>query len=76
MKGGATVLAIAQPQASLQAAARNGGSAMSTPPEGRSERSKGGVRAKGLFLLPSIFTAANIAAGYYAISQSIVGGGG
>ena len=30
---------------------------------------------KGLFILPSAFTAANIAAGYYAISQSILGGG-
>ena len=28
---------------------------------------------KGLFILPSAFTAANIAAGYYAISQSILG---
>ena len=28
---------------------------------------------KGLYILPSIFTAANIAAGYYAISQSIAG---
>jgi CDP-diacylglycerol---serine O-phosphatidyltransferase len=28
---------------------------------------------KGLFVLPSAFTAANIAAGYYAISQSILG---
>ena len=29
--------------------------------------------AKGLFLLPSMFTAANMAAGYYAISQAIQG---
>jgi CDP-diacylglycerol---serine O-phosphatidyltransferase len=28
---------------------------------------------KGLYILPSIFTAANIAAGYYAISQTIQG---
>ena len=28
---------------------------------------------KGLYILPSIFTAANIAAGYYAISQAIQG---
>ncbi|HVP54159.1 MAG TPA: CDP-diacylglycerol--serine O-phosphatidyltransferase [Candidatus Eisenbacteria bacterium] len=28
---------------------------------------------KGLYILPSVFTAANIAAGYYAISQSIQG---
>ena len=28
---------------------------------------------KGLYLLPSVFTAGNIAAGYYAISQAIQG---
>jgi len=28
---------------------------------------------KGLYILPSLFTAANIAAGYYAISQAIAG---
>ena len=28
---------------------------------------------KGLYILPSVFTAANIAAGYYAISQAIQG---
>jgi len=28
---------------------------------------------KGLYILPSLFTAANIAAGYYAISQAILG---
>jgi CDP-diacylglycerol---serine O-phosphatidyltransferase len=36
----------------------------------------GGIKrrpAKGLFLLPSMFTAANMAAGYYAISQAIQG---
>ena len=31
---------------------------------------------KGLFILPSVFTAANIAAGYYAISQAVLGGAG
>ena len=29
---------------------------------------------KGLFILPSAFTAANMAAGYYAISQAMLGG--
>ena len=33
-------------------------------------------RAKGLYLLPSIFTAGNMAAGYYAISQAIQGTAG
>ena len=28
---------------------------------------------RGLYILPSIFTASNIAAGYYAISQTIQG---
>ena len=28
-------------------------------------------RHKGLYILPSLFTAINIAAGYYAISQAI-----
>ena len=28
---------------------------------------------KGLYILPSVFTAGNIAAGYYAISQAIQG---
>lgn len=32
--------------------------------------------AKGLFLLPSMFTAANMAAGYYAISQALQGSAG
>ncbi len=41
------------------------------PPEGLKRRPR-----KGLFILPSVFTAANIAAGYYAISQSILGWGG
>jgi CDP-diacylglycerol--serine O-phosphatidyltransferase len=31
---------------------------------------------KGLYILPSAFTAANIAAGYYAISQAVMGAGG
>jgi CDP-diacylglycerol---serine O-phosphatidyltransferase len=44
----------------------------------RYERREGDARtrrrpAKGLFLLPSMFTAANMAAGYYAISQAIQG---
>ena len=33
-------------------------------------------RHKGLYILPSFFTAANIAAGYYAISQAIQGTAG
>ncbi len=31
---------------------------------------------KGLYLLPSAFTAANIAAGYYAITQAVIASGG
>jgi CDP-diacylglycerol--serine O-phosphatidyltransferase len=33
----------------------------------------GPQRRRGLFLLPSVFTAGNIAAGYYAITQSLEG---
>lgn len=39
------------------------------------EASRKPVR-KGLFVLPSLFTAANIAAGYYAISQATLGSAG
>jgi len=39
----------------------------------KSEPSNRRPPRKGLFILPSIFTAANIAAGYYAISQAIQG---
>lgn len=46
---------------------------MSVPSEHRSlERGKRQPR-KGLFILPSAFTAANMAAGYYAISQALLG---
>ncbi len=45
---------------------------------GRSQQPDAGVPArrrpgKGLYLLPSMFTAGNMAAGYYAISQAIQG---
>jgi len=33
----------------------------------------GPKRRRGLFILPSVFTAGNIAAGYYAITQSLAG---
>jgi CDP-diacylglycerol--serine O-phosphatidyltransferase len=33
----------------------------------------GPQRRRGLFILPSVFTAGNIAAGYYAITQSLAG---
>jgi len=49
---------------------------MNVPSERRSlERARRQPR-KGLFILPSAFTAANIAAGYYAISQAVLGGAG
>ena len=28
---------------------------------------------KGMYILPSLFTAANIGAGYYALSQTVLG---
>jgi len=43
------------------------------PAEYRHEHSKPRPKHKGLYILPSLFTAVNIAAGYYAISQAILG---
>lgn len=43
-----------------------------TPPKSSDVSSHRPAR-KGLYLLPSVFTAANIAAGYYAIAQAIIG---
>ena len=40
------------------------------------EDSRPRPRHKGLYILPSLFTAVNIAAGYYAISQAILGTAG
>ncbi len=43
------------------------------------EREVGGVRrrpSRGMYVLPSLFTAANIAAGFYAITESVRGAGG
>src|SRR5664279_2107498 len=37
------------------------------------DNSRPSPRHKGLYILPSLFTAVNIAAGYYAISQAILG---
>jgi CDP-diacylglycerol--serine O-phosphatidyltransferase len=34
---------------------------------------RGGGRRRGMYILPSVFTAGNIAAGYYAITQSLQG---
>jgi len=46
------------------------------PPPSRPAGSNPRPPRKGLYILPSIFTAANIAAGYYAISQAIQGTAG
>jgi CDP-diacylglycerol--serine O-phosphatidyltransferase len=43
------------------------------PAEHQAERRTSRPTRKGLYILPSLFTAANIAAGYYAISQAILG---
>lgn len=43
------------------------------PMRRQSDLQKARRSRKGLFLLPSLFTAGNIAAGYYAISQAIQG---
>jgi CDP-diacylglycerol--serine O-phosphatidyltransferase len=49
---------------------------MNTLPARRSTDDTRRPPRKGLFILPSAFTAINIAAGYYAISQSILGATG
>jgi CDP-diacylglycerol--serine O-phosphatidyltransferase len=47
---------------------------MSSPADRRSSDPVRRRARKGLYILPSAFTAGNIAAGYYAISQAIMGG--
>lgn len=37
------------------------------------DQARGSRRRRGMFILPSLFTAGNIAAGYYAITQSLMG---
>ena len=77
VKGGSTVLAIAQPQSSRRRLARCGGGAMSDLPLRRdADPVQSRAARKGLYILPSMFTAGNIAAGYYAISQAIQGTAG
>jgi len=46
---------------------------MSSPATGYKPAGPNPPARKGLYILPSVFTAANIAAGYYAISQAIAG---
>ncbi len=41
--------------------------------EAGEERTKRKRRSRGMYILPSLFTAGNIAAGYYAITQSLQG---
>ena len=43
------------------------------PAELHGEDTRARSTRKGLYILPSLFTAANIAAGYFAISQAILG---
>lgn len=47
--------------------------ATSEPPSPKSPRDWSKRRRRGMFVLPSLFTAGNIAAGYYAITQSLQG---
>ncbi len=74
VKGGSSVLAVAQPRTVSPQIPRSSGGAMSDhlvrhdSDSGKPRRAR-----KGLYILPSIFTAGNIAAGYYAISQAIQG---
>ena len=76
VKGGSSVLAVAQPRAAVLPSLRAecGGGAMSEQPMQRADDSpEPRRRRKGLYILPSVFTAGNMAAGYYAISQAIQG---
>ena len=66
VKGGASVLAYLQPQGALAAAGsarrhREGALMDQAPPKPRRRLSK------GMYILPSLFTTANMALGYYAI---------
>ncbi len=45
------------------------------PQRRESDRARGKLR-KGMYILPSLFTSANIAAGFYAILQTVYGGSG
>jgi CDP-diacylglycerol--serine O-phosphatidyltransferase len=49
---------------------------MSAPGEQRQLEPARRQPRKGLYILPSAFTAGNIAAGYYAITQAVLGAGG
>ena len=65
VKGGSSVLAVAQPRPGGAAPARYGGGAMNPRAHDRAIRMstrRRGVR-KGLYILPSMFTAGNMAAG-------------
>jgi CDP-diacylglycerol--serine O-phosphatidyltransferase len=42
-------------------------------PDESARRRRAGRKPRGMFLLPSVFTAGNIAAGYFAITQSLQG---
>jgi CDP-diacylglycerol--serine O-phosphatidyltransferase len=44
--------------------------------EGAVEASRRKNPRRGMYVLPSLFTAGNVALGYYAMTQSIRGGGG
>lgn len=46
---------------------------MNSQENGQLARRPRGPRRKGMYILPSLFTAGNIAAGYYAIMQSLQG---
>ena len=46
-----------------------------TPRRRESDRPRGKLR-KGMYILPSLFTTANIAAGFYAILQTVYGSAG
>ena len=77
VKGGSSVLAYVNAERTLVAGGAGANSAGSTVmepevpvvPRRRKEDRPSGRLRKGMYILPSLFTAANIAMGYYAILQ-------
>ena len=72
VKGGSSVLALASRARHCTDLQRSGG-AMSEHAAAPQRPIRTARPRKGLYILPSLFTAGNIAAGYYAISQAIQG---
>ncbi len=69
VKGGASVLAYLQPQGALAAAGSASASREGALMDQCHRRGRGAGMSKGMYILPSLFTTANMALGYYAILE-------